>query len=267
MKRFLPYLIVLLAGLWLGLSWMVPKPPAGDFDIGTFSRLPVLEGGRIKPLDTVARNSLLIMSGKQTLRLANGNRMAASRWLADVLFNAPVADAYPVFAISNQEVLGMFGWPQADKRYCTFAEFQPYLAKIDEEGQAAARMEAPKRLPFHTAIHNLRNSLVLYQQLKASIQPDNTADFAAEINAYAKAVAVGVTALKQGSENLDKGMLALLKSSVARYESQAQATAMLVDAVLDLQIGLNLFVFGYGFLVVAGERVVGSEPLCVNDYP
>ncbi|WP_201982271.1 O-antigen ligase family protein [Hymenobacter rubidus] len=33
-----------------------------------------------------------------------------------------------------------------------------------------------------------------------------------------------------------------------------QATAMLVDAVLDLQFGLNLFVFGYGFLVVAGER-------------
>lgn len=33
-----------------------------------------------------------------------------------------------------------------------------------------------------------------------------------------------------------------------------QATAMLVDAVFDLQTGLNLFVFAYGFLVVAGER-------------
>ena len=33
-----------------------------------------------------------------------------------------------------------------------------------------------------------------------------------------------------------------------------QATVMLVDAPLDLQVGLNLFVFGYGFLVVATER-------------
>ena len=33
-----------------------------------------------------------------------------------------------------------------------------------------------------------------------------------------------------------------------------QATLMLVDAPLDLQIGLNFFVFGYGFLVVAAER-------------
>ncbi|HET9506194.1 MAG TPA: O-antigen ligase family protein [Hymenobacter sp.] len=33
-----------------------------------------------------------------------------------------------------------------------------------------------------------------------------------------------------------------------------QAATMLVTDVLSLQIGLNLFVFGYGFLVVAGER-------------
>ncbi|RZK28588.1 MAG: O-antigen ligase family protein, partial [Hymenobacter sp.] len=34
----------------------------------------------------------------------------------------------------------------------------------------------------------------------------------------------------------------------------AQAATMLVTDILSLQIGLNLFVFGYGFLVVAGER-------------
>ena len=32
------------------------------------------------------------------------------------------------------------------------------------------------------------------------------------------------------------------------------ATAMLVDSLLEVQIGYNLFVFGYGFLVVAAER-------------
>lgn len=38
-----------------------------------------------------------------------------------------------------------------------------------------------------------------------------------------------------------------------------QATAMLVVDSFSLQIGLNLFVFGYGFLVVARERSVSSE--------
>jgi MFS family permease len=56
------------AALWLGASWIAPKPMADDFDVRSFSRLPVLVGGRVKPLDTVARNSLLIMRGKQTLR-------------------------------------------------------------------------------------------------------------------------------------------------------------------------------------------------------
>lgn len=32
------------------------------------------------------------------------------------------------------------------------------------------------------------------------------------------------------------------------------ATANLVDSLLEMQIGFNLFVFGYGYLVVAGER-------------
>lgn len=32
------------------------------------------------------------------------------------------------------------------------------------------------------------------------------------------------------------------------------ATANLVDSLLEMQIGFNLFVFGYGFIVVAGER-------------
>ncbi len=41
-------------------------------------------------------------------------------------------------------------------------------------------------------------------------------------------------------------------------------TAMLVDAVLELQIGFNLFVFGYGFLVVAGERS-GHRPSVPTD--
>ena len=230
MKRFLPYAVLLLAILWLGKSWAPTKPKDGDFDLRAFSSLPVLTGGRVKPLDTVARNSLLIMRGKQTLRLEDGHRMEASRWLADVLFNAPVADTYPVFAIANQEVLGMFGLPQADKRDCTFVELKPYLAQIQEEGIHSANIEGAKRTPFQTAIYNLRNSMVLYQRLKSSVHPENATDFAAEVNTYAQAVAAGASALQQGKPLADKEQLALLKTSVARYESQSEFADMQIVA-------------------------------------
>ena len=230
MNRFIPYLVLLIAGLWLGASWRTPQPKSNDFDVRSFSRLPVLVGGRIKPLDTVARNSLLIMRGKQSLRLSNGETMEASRWLADVLFNGPAADKYPVFAIANQEVLGMFGLPQADKRYCSYTELQPYLQKIDEEGKIASETEATQRTPFHTAIYNLRNALVLYQQLKGSVQPENASHFGAEINTYTKAVAAGAAVLKQGTAQIDKESMALLKTSAARYETQSQSAYMLAVA-------------------------------------
>ena len=226
MKRLIPYLVLVIAGLWIGASWIAPAPRSNDFDVRSFSRLPVLVGGRIKPLDTVARNSLLILRGKQTLRLADSSPLAkpmeASRWLADVLFNAPVADTYQVFAVANQEVLGMFGLPQMDKRYCTYAELVPHLQKIDEKGQLAAEIEGAKRTPFQTAIYNLRNSLLLYQQLKSSIQPENATDFMAEIQTYAT--------FKQGAATLTKDQRAQLTAADNRYESQTQYAYMLAVA-------------------------------------
>jgi ABC-type transport system involved in cytochrome c biogenesis permease subunit len=231
MKRFAPYLVLLAATLWIGASWMYPKADPGEFDLSAFNRIPVLAGGRIKPMDTVARNSLLILRGKQTLRLPDGGgTLSASRWLADVLFNPQKADTYPVFAVANQEVLGMFGWPQADKKYCTYAELKPHIAKIDEEGKLAGDMEAAKRTPFHTAIFNLRNSIYLYQRLKSSINDEGTVEFGKEIETYAKAVAAGAAKLSDNSGPLDKERMALLRSAVARYERQSDFSYLLVVA-------------------------------------
>jgi ABC-type transport system involved in cytochrome c biogenesis permease subunit len=231
MKRFIPYLVLLAAALWLGSSWITPKPKPGDFDLTSFGRIPVLLGGRIKPLDTVARNSLLIMRGKQTLRLPNGGgTLTATRWLADVLFNPTVADSYPVFAVANQEVLGMCGMPQEDKRYCTFAELKPSLPKIEEERKLLNDVEASERTPFQTAILNLHNALIHYQQLKNSIHEEGTVDFGKEIGAYAAAVAAGAGSIKPGAAPLPPDQLNLLKSAVSRYQRQSDFSNMLTVA-------------------------------------
>ena len=37
-------------------------------DVDGFARLPVLEGGRLKPLDSTARNALLVIRGQQSFR-------------------------------------------------------------------------------------------------------------------------------------------------------------------------------------------------------
>jgi hypothetical protein len=69
MKRFFQILAVSLGALWVAASLLPPKPPKDDVDLVRFGKIPVQVGGRVKPLDTVARNSLLIIHTKQTLRL------------------------------------------------------------------------------------------------------------------------------------------------------------------------------------------------------
>ena len=138
----------------------------------------MLVGGRVKPLDTVARNSLLIIHGKQTVNLTNGKQLGALRWLTDTLFNAPLADQYPVFVIQNADVLGLFGWEQKDRKYFSYAELSPFLKQIDEQGALSEKLQSVQRSAYQNAVLNLRNGLVLYQRLKNSLQPEGARNFA-----------------------------------------------------------------------------------------
>ena len=106
------------------------------------------------------------------------------QWLTDVLFNAPVADQYPVFVVQNADVLGLFGWQQSDRKYFSFAEFSPFLKQIDEQAAQSDKLEAVQRSAYQSAILNLRNGLSLYQRLKNSIQPEGAENFTAELAAF-----------------------------------------------------------------------------------
>ncbi|HEY8650299.1 MAG TPA: hypothetical protein VIL70_05235 [Chthoniobacterales bacterium] len=63
------------------LAPLLRHDTSAGFGMQKFGRLPVLLNGRIKPLDTVARTSLLILHGRQTLRTDHGT-LSAIDWLA-----------------------------------------------------------------------------------------------------------------------------------------------------------------------------------------
>ena len=64
-----------------------PEAPTESFDLEGFSRIPVLRGGRVKPIDSVARNTLLVLRNKRTALDEEGNKVPAIEWFAEVLFN------------------------------------------------------------------------------------------------------------------------------------------------------------------------------------
>ena len=77
--------------------------------------IPVQENGRIKPLDTFARNHLLAMHGKRSLNKSalsdeyKKERLSAIDWLIDIAMHPNDADAYKVFNIKNPEIAGSLG--------------------------------------------------------------------------------------------------------------------------------------------------------------
>ena len=229
MKRFLPWIILAIAAVLIAPNWMPPKTVKDDFDLYRFGEIPVLVGGRVKPLDTVARNSLLIIHGKQELRLESGKRLSSMQWLTDVLFNAPVADQYPVFVVQNADVLGLFGWQQSDRKDFSFAEFSPFLKQIIEQAAQSDKLEAVQRSAYQSAILNLRNGLSLYQRLKNSIQPEGTENFTAELQRFASSVPGAATAARQRAmgENFDKGKLDDVAQMIQRYERLSEMAYVL----------------------------------------
>jgi ABC-type transport system involved in cytochrome c biogenesis permease subunit len=229
MKRFLPWIILALAAVLIAPNWMPPKNAKDDFDFSRFGEIPVLVGGRVKPLDTVARNSLLIIHGKQELRLEGGKPLSAMQWLADVLFNAPVADQYPVFVVQNADVLGLFGWQQSDRKYFSFAEFSPFLKQIDEQAAQSDKLEAVQRSAYQSAILNLRNGLSLYQRLKNSVQPEGTQNFTAELQRFESTVPSAAKAARERAmgENFDKAKLDNVAAMIQRYERLSEMAYVL----------------------------------------
>jgi ABC-type transport system involved in cytochrome c biogenesis permease subunit len=229
MKRFLPILPVSLGILWVASSLFPSKPPRGDVDFVRFGKIPVQVGGRVKPLDTVARNSLLIIHSKQTLRPSDGRQVSAIKWLADTLFNAPMADAYPAFVIQNADVLGLFGWQQSDRKYFSFAEVTPFLKQIEEQGAQAEKLQAVERSAYQNAILNLRNAISLYQRLKNSVQPEGTTNFSAELEAFEREIPNGAKAARarETGEKFDQAQLDRVAALMQRYEKSAELAYIL----------------------------------------
>jgi len=229
MKRLLPWLVLFIAVSWLAVTWWPTSATPTQFDLSAFGKIPVLVGGRVKPLDTVARNSLLIIHGKQELLLENSRRLTAMDWVTDVLFNAPVTDQYPVFLVQNADVLGLFGWEQGDRKNFSFAEFSPFLKQIDEQGALAEKVESVQRSAYQSAIVNLRNALSLYQRLKNSIQPEGEQNFAAELNGFEqKGLATRNTTIQtEPRENPDQPKRDDVATLIQRYERRSTTAYIL----------------------------------------
>ena len=180
--RIIPLLVLLLGAVYLA-SPLFQKTKT-DFDLDAFGRIPVVANGRTKPLDSVARNTLLLLQGRQRLVTPDGITLTPVQWLLDVLFRPEIADTYQHFEIVNPGVLDVFGLtPEqgaGNKRYA-YTQLVPKLEELDRQSGLAASVESGQRNAYQRAVVNLRDHVILYQQLKHSLVMPDGSDFLGDL--------------------------------------------------------------------------------------
>ena len=198
MKSFFPTLTLLAALAIVAVTLRAPHNP-GDYDIVAFGRLPTLVNGRLKPLDTVARTTLLIMQGRQRVATADGHSLSPDEWLLDVLFRPALANSYQTFEIVHPDVLTLFDLtPEqgAGKKRFSLDQLVKGLPELDRQAKLADATEGPVRTPFQRAVVQLRDNVVLYERLQASLVAPGVDGYLDQLIAFEKKLPAAVEALR-----------------------------------------------------------------------
>jgi ABC-type transport system involved in cytochrome c biogenesis permease subunit len=168
--------VVVAAALYLAWAATMPKDRPGEMRLQQVARFPVQEGGRVKPRDTLARNCLQIVSGRQSFRDDQGVTQPVIRWLLDVESSLPgEADSpalkHPVFRIENLQVLDFLGLePRSGLRY-SLDEFKSKIDELAKEASRARAVDEAKQDLFDHKLIELAQHVKLYIQLATGEMP------------------------------------------------------------------------------------------------
>ena len=164
-----------LAALLPACLTLWATPARGEIDsLSVFELIPVMERGRVMPMDTFARTKLLAFSGRSTFE-----RAPATAWMATVLFRPEEAREADIFLVNNPEVVEAVGLPPvAGRERYSFAQLQPVMGELRALAVAAFKLEEDARSPVDQELVHLFNNLMAFAVLS------ETFDFAAQPAAF-----------------------------------------------------------------------------------
>ena len=144
-------------------------------DWNALGNIAVMQSGRIKPLDTVARSSMLMICGRQTVKV-DGRPMHALQWLMQVMCMPEKADLYRVFLIHDPDIKALLKLGEEDKRW-SFLELEPHLQLLSEQVKQAQDVQPHQRNRYQRSVMELYGHLTTYILLKNAIAPAKEPDF------------------------------------------------------------------------------------------
>ena len=168
--RALPWVGVLLALLYVASAFRPPRD--GVMPLSRAAGMPVVDLGRTKPLDTFARSTLLIVSGRQSFYLAGTDgtserkeakgheRRPALAWLLDVMARPEQARGYRVVRVDHPDLKALLG-AERERKYFSVDEIVQHREALEAQIQRATQVPAGSRDHYQRAVVDLAQKLTL----------------------------------------------------------------------------------------------------------
>ncbi|MGA2498030.1 MAG: cytochrome c biogenesis protein CcsA [Tepidisphaeraceae bacterium] len=168
-ELLMPLAMVLFSVLIIGMR-LVPGGTGGRFDIQEFSTLPVSYEGRIQPLDSLARNAMKVMRGREGTTIADKSHpdeqkaAPAIQWLLDSLAETPDTGQYKIFRIDFPDVLDMLGLSRSEK-YFSVKDVSASADKLISQAQTAQAVRKEDRSQFQSQVLEQADRFSLYTNI------------------------------------------------------------------------------------------------------
>jgi len=246
-QKWFPAILMLVMALWFFGQLQTPQDK--NFAFNEFGKLPVVFDGRLKPLDSLARNSLLQLREKQTLNLEpwkgwneNPKIISADEWLANVMMNPAVADDWPVFRLDNPELITFLKLPEKsaaqhqDGKHYSWNQIAPAFDALETEHTRIGEREdkhvteSSQRTPFERAVMKVYDRAVLYTQLRNTIEPQNSDNWKQELTDYENLIPSGTAAVRaqQSGQNYDTNVFNAFLGELQRFNFMSKLETPLI---------------------------------------
>ena len=129
------------------------------FDIGD---IPLQDEGRIKPLDTFARNHLLAFYGKRSIKELD---MGATDWIINLILNPENGRDQKIFNIRNPEVASSLFLDWTNEHKYSFNQITPGLSEQSSMLEMIDQKDASDRTVYEKQLYEISRNILRFEEI------------------------------------------------------------------------------------------------------
>ena len=163
MKISFPLISTLLVSLFLFSSFLSKN--SSEYDFEGFSSLPIMDEGRVQPIDSFSRNLLTMVSGKSSVLDSNGKKIKSNEWLLDLITGKPQSFDTPFIRITNKDLLASLKLePRKGSYKYSYNEIVPEIPTLEKVVRIAQMKDERDRDLYDRESIKLASKLTILQR-------------------------------------------------------------------------------------------------------